>query len=856
MTTMTRSTKSPRQSENLPPGVNIVNKINPWHIDDNGVTFLRNSGGEIALQYWLPEMNSVTTDMLERLESTYVTIMEGWGHSKGRLRFATLHRTARNTEIMAVQYPATNNPLQQALINAEAEANYERVMQGIYKTHNTYIIIHLPDFRRVERSDRRPWNESERREMMNLLYDERDRLISLLESAGITCSPVTENDAFDLQYSYYNAHVLGEETPEYDPVLRLPEGVTLEQVRRDESVRIKTLRSQIVQSNTTTDSREYLRNGDKYILVSDLKDYGDEGYPGLTDNFLSMLVNYNYWYFVDVSYNGEQGNIAVVERNVTAADQAAQDSGKRIDAVRAAKTQAETAQAYYQNGRFLRFGMSVVVITNSARQLHEIRSKIASFWQGAGRHIMTKGDFTNWDQFVYRLPPFSGMTTDFLHIQKTQAIAQFLPYYGPWQNIGGETLAIMENAYGTQQRLTLPKSSEQAAHMAFMGTTRSGKSFTLQALLMVFFMQGATLRITDLKDDYGPFVRYVGGQFIQCYPGGKLPDGRPVRFNIFQRREHLLSIKEVADIVAFMKALIKEPLNLELSALLQTAIMTYIESRTDPVQGRFEGGTLGGFVKFLFTTRRIGEIGFTDDSPQGRAVKAFATSLQLFTTGNYGLLFDGEGTVDLNNRVIVFDISQATADDRVLAAMMTLIRSNVNNAARNRKDKRSRVIFVNEETGVTGQIPEVQDAINEMVQAGAAYNLLAIIVAQNATSIRALDKVLNNVSRIIMGRLESRDEIDLLGDLLRLNEEQKTAISRLRRVNGEYNELFVRESKPDGIPQYGVVRFRPTDVQYCLFDSSPEAKTRRDELYETYGQDYEKQLAILVQERRQAQGRF
>jgi len=846
--------KPPQQRSSRSGGVNITSQLNPWHIDDGGVVFLHNNGIEVALQYWPPEASSVTTERLEAVEAMYIGMIEAFPYPKGRLRFLTCHRPARESEVVTLEYPPTNDPLQLALIEAEQEANANRVAEGTYKSHNTYIIIHIPDQRPgVTRSDQRPWNDFDREEMLLRAEDERDRLINMLNNVGIQAAPVMEEDAYGLQFSWYNQSYIADEVPTYDPELRLPEDVTLEQVRTDDAINIKTLRSQIVQSENLAQHNEYIRNGDALIVVADLKDYGDKGIPGSADKILGAFVNHTYWYVVDVVFGSESQIKARVERNTSAAVRAAIDSGKREDMVRAQKMEEETSAAYYGGQRWVRFGMSLSVVCRDEREVRMIRNTIRNQWEQEGKHIMTPGTWTNWDQFIYRLAPYSGMNTDFLHDQQANAVAIYLPYYGPWENTGGVTLAILENAYGTQQRITLPKSSEQAAHMAFVGTTRSGKSFTLQKLLMGFYMQGATLRIIDMKNDYEPLVRSLNGQFVPCYPGGLLPDGRPVRFNIFEGRSTgPMTTEERRDVVAFLKALIGEDLDLARNSLLIGAVNEYVESKTNRATNTYGGGTLGEFVEFLFTMRRLGNIGFDAAPVMGETAKVFATALQLFCTGVYGIMFNGPSTVELNNRVIVFDISQLGDDQNLTGAMMTLIRTNVWNAAKKRKDRRSRVIFVNEETGITGRIPEVKAGLQDMVMAGAAYNLLTIIVAQNATSIQALDGVLNNVSRIIMGRLESTEEVDLLAGLLEMNEEQSTSIRRLVRVNGQYNELFVREMKPDGVAQYGVVRYRPTDLEFALFDSSPEAKTRRDEIMAQHGDDQQTMLRIMVQERREA----
>lgn len=829
--------------------MNITSKINPWTIDDGGVVFLRNDGIEVGIQYWPPEDSSVTTDQLERLEEMYNTMLESWPYEKGRIRFVTSHRPLRESEVIHMEYPDTiTDPVQLALIRAERDANEERVLSGLYKSHNNYIILHIPDQRPgVERSERRLWSEDDRIEIMMQAEDQRDRIISLLDVAGIPAAPVMEEDAFGLMWSWYNMGYIADEVPPYDPELHLPPDVTLEQVRSDETLNIKTLRSQIIQSENLAPKNEYIRNGDALIVVSDMKDYGDKGFPGFADNVLAKFVNYTYWYVVDVVFGKEAQIKAAVERNTSAAVRAAEDTGKREDQVRAAKMEQETAMAYYQGGRWLRFGVNMTVVAHNEMEVRSVRNMIRNEWDAAGRHVMTPGTYTNWEQMMYRLAPYSGMNSDFIHSHQSGSAVQFLPYYGPWENVGGITLAIMENKFGTQQRITLPKGSEQAPHMAFLGTTRSGKSFTLQRLLMSFYMQSASLRIIDMKNDYEPLVRWLGGQFVPCFPGGLLPDGMPVRFNIFQAKDSLMTTEDIRDVLAFLKALINQPLDLVHSSLLQSAVYAYVEAHTNFQLNVFRGGTLAGFVEFLYTNSRIGNIDFAQNPELGRIAKTFATALQAYCTGVYGQMFNGESTVHLTNRVIVFDISGIGGDEALMGAVMTLIRTNVWNSAKKRKDRRSRVVFVSEETGITGRIPEVAAALEEMTMAGAAYNLMVVMVAQNMTSLDGLEGVMNNITRVIIGRMESQREMDIVQQLFQMNDDQVRAVMGLTRVNGQYNELYIRETKPDRGPQYGVIRYRPTDVEFALFDSSAEAKTQRSFIMDKYGDDQSKMLEEMIQ---------
>jgi len=840
--------------------VNLSSKLNPWFLEENdGVVFLHESGAECGLQLWLPEMSSITTDQANAQYEAYKNIMEGFGIEKGRLSVMTFNRPATEEEMVAMRFPATDDPMQQALITAELEGNRERIENSEYMVYETFMLIHAPESRQgVTRSDSRAYSDAEFDQIMLTMNEERDRVISALNNVGIPASPLVDQEPFNLMWRYNNLGQIKDTPPRYDWNTDVPDA-TLAEIALDETIKPRTLRSQIVGSDILSSSNMYLDNGDMKIIVSDMDDHGDDAFEGMSDKILARFTNFTYVHVVHVQFANEAAIKRRIERKVSAAEKAAGESNKREDQARAGKMSADTMRAYMSGGRFIRMGVSLVVACGSDAQVRTVTQAIKNSFQNEGNHKMSLGKYSNWDQFVSRLATFGGKTTDFLIDQQVGGAASFFPYYGPWYNTGGITLGIFQNAYNTQQRITLPKSSEGAAHMAFIGSTRSGKSFTIQKLLMNLYMMNSYLRIMDVKDDYGPLISWLGGQFIDCNPGSvfeyptlgpngeEQPKGTLVKYNIFEKKLHAeFGPMDITRILGFLQALIAKPLTMEQKALLVSAVNTYIESNKAEVNGemRFLGGTLGRFVDYLYGLDRIGEMGLGKAEDLKKIARQLSITLQVFTQGNYGLMFNGPGTINPTGRAVVFNLSRIKGDDSMMGAVTTMINNMVWEQAANRSDFSSRVVLLSEETGVTGKIEEVRKMLDEAIVAGAAYNLMVILVAQNLDHIRSLGGMLNNIGRIVMGRCKA-EEAEEVGRVLKFNAEQVRTLQTLQRVDKQYNELLVYEDK-NGTAEVGVIRFRPTKLELALYSSDPEDKSRRNSIMKSVNGDMKQAVRLLM----------
>lgn len=839
-----------------PPAIPLSNKLNPWRIDEDGVVFMHDTGVELGLRYHLPEASSCTTARVEELSRTYRAIIEGCRVEGARFSFVTWHRQANAHELMEMRFPQTSDPLEAALITQERAVARERAENGEVMTHENFIFIHIPDRRSgVSRSHDRQWSDEEYRRIMAEATGERARVINALRNIDLTAYPIVGDEPFDHMWRYYNLSQQSELPPMYDAEGYVPD-VPHEELLANEGIHPITLRSQICTTDNIAHFNAYIENGDKKLLVVDMTSYGEHGFAGMADAVCNRLIGMPHIHVVHVHISPEASIKNRVERNVTAGEKTARDTGRREDEARAGVLNAEVMQAYSEGGRFVRFGMSHVVVCDSDRQVREVRQALRDAWQNQYRHRLSSGTYSNWEQFTFRLGPYSGRSTDFLLDQQAQHVTWFLPYYGPWHNIGGETLALFNNAYGGQQRLTLPRGSEGAPHMAVIGSTRSGKSFTVQKFLMnLYCSQGAKLRVMDMKDDYRPLIEWLGGVFIPCFPGATFADGTPVQYNAFAPRERPLDPQDRRDITTFIKALIHEPLDHEQDAILTMAVEDYCSAGENKATGRYDGGRLSDFVNYLYNVNRIGNIGFSDDPRMRGVARGLSMVLQPYVAGDYGLLFNGEGdgTIDLHARVVAFDMSHIGGDAKLMGAVAVMLHQVVWREAKRRNKEGKRIVFVSEETGISGKITEVREMIKESILAGAAYNIMNVIIAQNYEHIEALGDVLNNISRVVMGRAKEQ-EAALIARLLHLNDEQEFTLANLSREDGVYNELFVREEKPDRPHEMGVIRFAPTELEFALFSTTPEDKKLRDDILRSVGGNMRLAVDQLILAHRERRG--
>lgn len=856
-----------------PRHVNLTNRLNPWYLEEDGTVFLRQSGVEVGLQYWLPEASGLTTEQVEALFETYQTMIESNGVQGSRLRFMTFHRPLTEEETQEMPFGETNDPVQSALIQAEQRDLRERVLNGELNMHETFVFIHIPETRPgVSRSENRGWHPAEAEEIIRKANDERDRVISAFLNAGIPAAPLVAEDPYRLMWRWYNLGQIQDAPPSYDWDYELSD-VTRAELLLNENIRERTLRSQVCNSDLLTERREYLQNGDTKIVVSDMTNYGKKGFPGLADRVLANLRDYTYMYIVDVSFSKESSIKNRVERQVTAAEKLAEEGGRREAAAKAAQMGTEAMRAYQNGNRFVRFGMSTVVACRTDREVQQVRNLLKNQWNDNGRHQMSAGTYSNWEQYAFNLGPYSGRTTDFMEDQSAGDIPFFLPHYGPWYNSGGVTLGLFENDYGTQQRITLPRDNEGASHMAVMGGSGSGKSFTIMKLLMNLYMMGASLRIMDIKKDYKPLTMWLKGQFIKCTPGavfseptlsprGELmPPGTSVTYNIFEGRtvddpQPELTPDDLRDILGFLKALIAQPLSKEENTVLTAAVEQFTTIRHDVVQGVrvFRGALLADFVNYLLTMTRMGNIGLNNDDENFKRIpRQLGIVLQAFTQGVYGRMFNGPTTINPTGRVVVYDLSDLKENDPIIGAIFMMINKDTYDKARKRADRTQRIVLVSEETGQTGKIPEVEALLNSVVMVGRAFGLMLIVVAQNSESMTALGGVLNNINRMILGRCTS-EEANVLANMLKLNTEQEAALTRLGRVAGKYNQMMVREVKPDGTAVLGKIVYSPTALEYALFSSDPADSTRRDRIMAESAGDLKYAVRRLADEQRAANG--
>lgn len=836
---------------------NITGQIPPWELDvQTGMVFNEHSGSELGLRYWLKDASNLTAHDLEEQQATFQTILDSISMIGSRVRFTTLHRNARPSEVMEQQYDDENDPLVREMMRQERERNRLMMFDGQLKFHANYVSVKVPETRRgVGKSFNRQYLPEEYEAAITLGLDERDKISDMLNMARLPTAPVMSEEAMDLMWTWMNyGSSEGGDPPTYDSqwVQNIPDGMTYEDLRRRDDIRVGDLRDQICQSELETPFNAYLRSGDKYIVVMDMLEIGKTGWRGMVDQALAQLSEIDYAYIVDVindnpvklknQLNRVNSGNKMLTSDAMSASLEAQAHAER--------NEQEMYQMYFNNSQLVRVGMSLILFLNSEQEVYEWRRKVQAIWRNLNRTVLTFGNNSNYKQYTQRLFPLGGGQTNIAFTRATSEVTYYLPYYGPWHNAGDETLAVLENSYNGQTRITLPDRKVMGGAVAMVGTTGAGKTFLIQYISSLLYLRRSRIRFIDLKSDYKPLVKFLRGSYIKCAPGALLEDGvTPVRFNIFKPRPHPLGVTDREDILGFLKSLWDDdagPMSKDHQIVLRSAVDDFARARVEQnADGTsyYSGGYMHQFVDYLHDLDKVGRYGA--DEKKREAARDLAYFYQEFT-GNtaFGLMFDGDETVDLEARVIGFDLSELEGNDRMKNAMMSIINAVSWQAAVRKADRSIRDVLVNEELGALAKVPEIVNMVNRNAMVGRAYNFLQILVAQNTTSIKNLGGVVNNITRLICGSMGA-DEADATAHIFGMNSEQRASLTTLTG-SGNHRDYFVFEKKRGDLWESGVVRFTPTAIHKALFSSDDEAYMAREEALRRTGGNLARAIELLV----------
>jgi len=350
------------------------------------------------------------------------------------------------------------------------------------------------------------------------------------------------------------------------------------------------------------------------------------------------------------------------------------------------------------------------------------------------------------------------------------------------------------------------------ANLAILGTSGSGKSFTLQLMATRMRRKGIQVFIlAPLKGhEFHRTCNTIGGSFIQISPSSShcinVMEIRPVDTiatelidEVVLDRSQLAS--KIQQLHIFFSLLIPDMTHEEKQLLDETLIRTYQqfgilhdnESLLDPADPDYERfkkmPTLGDLHTLLAErdeTKRLGNI-------INRLVHGSAAT------------FNQQTNVNLDNKYIVLDISDLTGD--LLTVGMFVALDYVWDKAKEDRTK-EKAIFVDETWKLIGASSNRMAAefVLEIFKIIRGYGGSAIAATQDLNDFFALEDgkygkgIINNCKTKIVLNLED-DEADRVQDILGLSESERQAITHFQRgqamISANKNNVAI-QVKPSG----------------------------------------------------------
>ena len=379
------------------------------------------------------------------------------------------------------------------------------------------------------------------------------------------------------------------------------------------------------------------------------------------------------------------------------------------------------------------------------------------------------------------------------------------PVFGPpkgnrkSRHLDREPLAVFETPWRTAYRYDL--FAGDVGHTLILGATGSGKSFTLNFLLVEALKYDPRILILDLGGSYRWLTRFLGGRYLELAPGEAeatlrlQPFALPPTTRTFQfltgwvlRLLKLGGFDATGADTSEIRARIEDLYALGTERRTLTVLAGSLPSAMWPALSRWtEGGAWGAFF---------------DNAPSG------GTDIE----------FRDWQVIDLAGAAEHADLCEAA-----LAYLLERMRLEIEDPAETARLK----LMVVDEAWRYMQDPAVLNYLAEAAKTWRKKNAALVLATQSAVDVTGTpgaSALLESIpTKLFLANAELPDEV---GALFRLNESE---VARIRALTPK-RELYLR--RPD---EAAVLRLEVDPESYWLYTSSPLDAERRAEAVARHG---------------------
>ncbi|MBM3210501.1 DUF87 domain-containing protein [Candidatus Saccharibacteria bacterium] len=537
---------------------------------------------------------------------------------------------------------------------------------------------------------------------------------------------------------------------------------------------INTLRDLIAPSSLEFHSSHF-RLGTKYGRTIYVYGYPRRIYTG----WLSSIINIDevldismFVYPVDtqVVLNNLRKKVTQLEASVSIAN----EKGKTRDpGVEAAIQDAENLRDQLQIGaeKFFRYGLYITLYADSMDELNYIQHKVETIF--GQQLVFSKVASSQQEQGLNSTVP---QLSDQLQIRRnmnTGAISTSFPFTSADLTDGKGVL------YGVNMHnnglVIFDRFSLENANMVVFAKSGAGKSFTVKLEALRSMMMGTDVVIIDPENEYQKLSEAVGGSYI------RLSLTSDTRINPFDLPK-VIDSDEADDALRANLVTLHGLLRLMLGGSQALANGQVISGLSPAEEADLDQALIDTYARVGITSDPLTHNSLPPTITDlydtllhmGGTGPQLAQRLRKYTSGTFAGIFSQQSNIDINNRMVVFNIRDL--EDELRPVAMYIVLSHIWNITRT--DRRKRMLIVDE----AWQLMKYDDSANflfSLAKRARKYYLGLTTITQDVEDFMGskMGRAIVANSSIQLLLKQSSSAVDVLSDVFKLTEEEKKRLS-------------------------------------------------------------------------------
>ena len=512
-------------------------------------------------------------------------------------------------------------------------------------------------------------------------------------------------------------------------MLKIPDRLNLKKLIQKNSSKRKAVKHQIqfyhgeqdqidlISYSGLEENASYLRMGDKFIRTLFISGFPQNASTG----WLNMLVNFNH--NIDISYHIElvssQYALPKLERKITELEstkRAMQKDGRVIGSELTDPLEsAIDLKNKIQRGQEKLFQVSIytTLIADSLTELNKLTTSLESVL--STKLFYTKTSlFQQLEGLQSTLPRAENSLNQKRNLDSSSAALTF-PF------VSSELVQESGILYGVNKSnnslVILDRFSLNNGNSIIFAQSGSGKSYTAKVEILRQLMQGTKVIVIDPEREYKQLSQSVNGSYIKISAKSK-EKINPFYFSTKADSDENNLAEHIQDLTEVISLMV-DGLTQEEKAVLDKAI---IETYND----------FGHVLNKMSKSKKKINSEFPQLKDLYKTLKKLkqrklCTRLEKFTKGSLSSVFDSQTNINLDNRLVVFDIKDLPESIRQI--MMLVIAQFVSNQVKQHPQKR---ILVIDEGWMLLQHEESARFISGLVRRARKYYLGVTMISQQA----------------------------------------------------------------------------------------------------------------------------